>query len=83
MALSPWVARVSAARPTLHPRPHAGAPMAACRPTAARSASGTRARIASIQQGWRSGRAEAGRAADGTAEQPGDTGPSPDYGRAE
>ena len=47
------------------------------------SAERTRTLIASIQQGWRSGRANVGRAADGTAEQPGDTGPGPDYGSAE
>jgi signal transduction histidine kinase len=50
---------------------------------AAGSAERVRALIASIQQGWRSGRADAGRTADGTAEPPGDTGPGPDYGRAE
>jgi signal transduction histidine kinase len=44
------------------------------------SAERTRSLIASIQQGWRSGRADAGRTADGRAEQPGDTGPAPDYG---
>jgi Histidine kinase-, DNA gyrase B-, and HSP90-like ATPase len=47
------------------------------------SAERTRALIASIQHGWRSGRRDVGRAADGTAEQPGDTGPGPGYGSAE
>ena len=81
--------------PQLRDDPAAGGPGGARN---AGSAERARALIASIQQGWRNGRGDAGRgdasradasrgdasrAADGAAESPGDTGPGPDYGRAE
>ena len=73
--------------PQLRDDPAAGGPGGAHN---AGSAERARALIASIQQGWRNGRADASRAdasradasraADGAAEPPGDTGPGPDYG---
>ena len=73
--------RQASLAPQLREDPVAGGPGGGAH--GAGSAERTRALIASIQQGWRSGRAGAGRPASGPPGPPADTGPGQDYGKAE